>query len=178
MNDHCQSAHDELDAEQVEHRNRLVTMHQPNLKKLVRREIAKERTRGSLVTTDVLHSVVLKTQNCVLRVQNFLGYFRLAVRSYLVSRSRYRQAKMRNATGKRITLEQAALLKGCSDSQAIELNDALDALKASDPKMAKLVRMLLNGDSIADIASKLGVSDATAYAWRKQAFDRLKTMLD
>lgn len=178
MSDHCQSAHNELDPEQVELRNRLVTMHEPNLKKLVRREIAKERMRGSLMTTDVLHSVILKTQNHVLRARNFFGYFRQAVRSYFVTRHRFRQAQKRNAKGKRIPLEQAAMLKAGSDYQSVEINDVLDCLEKNDPKKFRLIRMLLHGESIEVISVELGISKATAYVWKKQAFERLKPMLD
>ena len=75
-------------------------------------------------------------------------------------------------------MTDSAMLKAASDSQTVELNDALDGLEQTEPQKAKLIRMMLHGESIDDIAAEFGIGKATAYEWRRKGLNELRRILE
>ena len=104
-----------------------------------------------------------------------------AMRRILVDRARARLALKRGGERRRIDVEWNDLASRFSDSELIETECLLDALAAVDSQAAEIARLhVFGGFPLADVASILGISRATAYrdwafarAWLRDALDRL-----
>jgi len=150
---------------------------------MARRRLARERHRGTLSTTALLHEVYLKlvdeTRVPMKSRAYFFGAAARAMRQVLVDAARRRRRLKRGAGEVPVELEESHLaVDGCA-AEVLDLDDALRELVRVYPRQAQVVECLFFGGlSVEETAQGLDLSPRTvkrdwalARAW---LFRRLK----
>lgn len=135
------------------------------LRRLARRELARERAGHTLQPTALVHEAYLRLVSQ--QVAGWSGrayFFGLAasmMRRILVNHARDRAAQKRGGGAAAVTLSQAdGLVDGALD--VVELHEALEGLAQLDERQARVVELkFFGGLEIDEIADALGVSSAT-----------------
>jgi RNA polymerase sigma factor (TIGR02999 family) len=95
--------------------------------------------------------------------EHFLSVASRAMRSALVDQARRRKAEKRGGGRSRVPLEVAVHLYEESGVDLLELDDALEALAADEPRQSKVVELrFFGGLTLPEVAGALGISRATA----------------
>jgi RNA polymerase sigma factor (TIGR02999 family) len=138
------------------------------LRKLAAHKLAKEKPGQTIDATALVHEVYLrlvdgdKTFHWNSR-GHFFGAAAEAMRRILVERARQRRAQKRGGHSSRVQLEESALLAPEPAEDMIALSDALDALSATDPGAANLIKLrFFAGLTMNEAAQSLGISVRTA----------------
>jgi RNA polymerase sigma factor (TIGR02999 family) len=142
------------------------------------RRLARARLRGGgrqtlLDTTSLVHESYLRfVANKRLRLEDrvhFMCYAGRVMRSVIVDFARRRGAlrRGRGTTRVSLTLEIDGAARG--EAEILRVNEALDALSALDPRMARVVEMrYFGGMNETEIAEALAVTDRTVRRdWEK-----------
>lgn len=131
-----------------------------------------ERDGHTLQATDLVHEVYLRLID-VKNVQwqgreHFLAICAQIMRRILVDAARKRRAAKHGGDLGRIDLAEISDLTIQSDGQLISLNDALEEMKLSDPRKARVVELrYFGGLSVEETAAVLKVSVETVTRdWR------------
>ncbi|RJP31934.1 MAG: sigma-70 family RNA polymerase sigma factor [Phycisphaerales bacterium] len=140
------------------------------LRQTARKLVRRERTKGLLQPTALLHEAYVK----LARQRNFLTrthFFAAAVgemRRVLVDHARREQAVKRGGRHGRLLLDTRVLAFSRPTVDLTELHDALESLAALSSRQARVVELrFLAGLSEEETAAELGVSRRTVQQdWR------------
>jgi len=131
-----------------------------------------EREGRTLQATALVHEVYLRLID-VQKVPwqgkaHFFAICAQIMRRILVDAARRRSTSKLGGGLERIELTEVPDLSGRNDRELIALNDALDALKESDPRKARVVELrYFGGLSVEETAVVLNVSEGTVTRdWR------------
>ena len=115
------------------------------LRKLSRRYLRRESNQQTLQTTALVHEAYLRLlgdQNLQWKDRaHFLGIAARSMRQILVERARARHAQKRGGVQRAVTLEDRMLGQDQNSVDLLELDEALKALAALDPKQAEVVEL-------------------------------------
>lgn len=167
---------------QKEALDRLVPVVYEELRRLARVRLRSEREGHSLQTSDLVHEAFLRLVGIDrMTLENRSHFFAVAsrlMRQILVDHARHRDAEKRGGGATMVSLGDASPATSPTDIDILELDEALDALTALDPRLCRVVELkYFGGLTIEETALALEVSRATverdwaaAKAW---LFDRL-----
>jgi RNA polymerase sigma factor (TIGR02999 family) len=145
---------------------RLVDVVYPELRRLARRCLQRERAGHTLQTTELVHEAWLRLfASSGVTVADRAHLFALMatqMRRVLVDYARRRNAAKGPGAGIRVALDQAGGLAARVDEDVLAIDQALDALQDVDARACRIVELRffagLREDEIADV---LGISVAT-----------------
>lgn len=105
----------------------------------------------------------------------FFAYASQVMRSVIIDAVRERQAQRRGGDLARVTLDtQVADSLSASEDEVLDVHEALEALAAAEPRLAKVVEMrYFGGYSEAEIAEALQVTDRTV----RRDWDKARLLL-
>ena len=140
------------------------------LRKLSRRYLRRESNQQTLQTTALVHEAYLRLlgdQNLQWKDRaHFLGIAARSMRQILVERARARHAQKRGGVQRAVTLEDNMLRQDQNTVDLLELDEALKALAALDPKQAEVVELrFFAGLTVEETAEVMGISPATVKRW-------------
>jgi RNA polymerase sigma factor (TIGR02999 family) len=147
------------------------------LKAMAGRQRARAGSPATLVTTELVHELYLRmcdaNANEFMQSEQFFAYASRAMRHLLVDLARHRLQLKSGGDQLRISLTDRAVDGLLVDpSQAIELDSALRALEADDPRAGNVVELhYFGGISLEQVAQVTGLAPRTvdrdwAYAKR------------
>jgi RNA polymerase sigma factor (TIGR02999 family) len=138
------------------------------LRRLAAIRLAKEHPGHSLQRTALVHEAYLRLVGSSAGEQrwnsvgHFFGAAAEAMRRILVESARRKQRLRHGADHRRVDLNMQEI-QDDSESELLELNDALNALAVEEPKVAEVVKLrYFAGLTIAEIADAMGISVRTA----------------
>ena len=141
------------------------------LRQRAARFLRQERPGHTLQPTALVHEAYVRLSNknegWKDRAQ-FLAVASQIMRRILVDHARARRAAKRSGRWMQITLPDETPGSGARDMDLLAIDKALERLAALDPRQARLVELrFFGGMTNAEVASVLGVSEATVYReWR------------
>lgn len=142
--------------------------------RIARAAFRRESVGHTLQPTAVVSEVWLRLAQSMADVPTdriqFRAYAAKLVRAVLVDHARARQAQRRGGDRERVPLDELALPDGTAlHADLLDLEDALDALAAIDPRLALVAEeRVFAGLTIAEIAGLHGIGLSTAELdWRK-----------
>ena len=156
------------------------------LRALAARRLAQERPGATLQATALVHEAYLRLLGGRADgspqwegVGHFYAAAAEAIRRILVEKARARAAGKRGGGWQRVTLDPSARVGEVDRDELLDLDAALQALAAAEPRKARLVELrYFAGLSLDEAAVALGIAPATAdrdwayaRAWLK---DRLQ----
>jgi RNA polymerase sigma factor (TIGR02999 family) len=167
----------------VDAANALLPLVYAQLRSIARRALASERSGHTLVPTELVHEAYLKLSDGAPpdsrgRV-HFFAIAARAMRQVLVDHERHRRAVKRDG-GERITLSAADVGDPKQSLDLLDLDQALHALEAIDPRKARVIELsAFAGLDFDEVAQVVGISRATlardfraARAWLYHALER------
>ncbi len=156
---------------------KLIPLVQPELQRLARHYMSRERPGHTLQATTLLDDAYLQlADNRYPQWQNRAHFFAAAaqlMRRIMVDHARQRQASKRGGGAIRVTLDEAAAVTQTRADELLALDEALENLAAFDQRKAQVVEMRYFGgltmEEIADVL-KIHVNTVTrdwiaARAW-------------
>jgi len=151
---------------------RLIPVVYPELRRIARRYMSRERTEQTLQTTALVHEaylrlVDLKTVNWRDRAHFFAICARM-MRRMLIDIARSKRYKKRGGGGTRVAFDEMRNACPQYPPDVIELDDALNTLAEQDPRKERVVELrFFGGMSVREVAHVLQVSDETVMRdWR------------
>lgn len=159
--------------------DQLVTLVYPDLHRMARNRLAQNDTITLLDATSMVHEAYLRLHgsgriDAQSRPQFFV-YAAQVLRSVMVDFARKRRAERRGGGQADVTLsEDLAAGLGGTDEDIERVNDALDDLAESDPRLRHVIEMrYFGGFNDQEIAEALGVTDRTV----RRDWERAKLLL-
>ncbi len=156
---------------------KLIPLVQPELQRLARHYMSRERPGHTLQATVLLDDAYLElADNSYPQWQNRAHFFAVAaqlMRRIMVGHARQRNAAKRGGGAIKVSLDECAALMPTRADELLALDEALEKLAAFDPRQAKVVEMRYFGgltmDEIAEVL-KIHVNTVTrdwiaARAW-------------
>ncbi len=149
------------------------------LRKLARSRLRDGGRNTVLDTTALVHESYLRFLNSgQLRSDDrraFFAYASRVMRSVIIDAVRERQAERRGGDLQRLTLNtQIADSVPAGEDELLQVNEALEALAQSEPRLAKVVEMrYFGGYSEQEIAEALGLTDRTV----RRDWDKARLLL-
>jgi RNA polymerase sigma factor (TIGR02999 family) len=144
------------------------------LRQVARRQLAREGSRHTLQTTDLIHEAYLRLADAPDVLRHGRPYFwaaaARAMRQVLVDAARRRQAGKRGGGARAVPLHTLQLDDGPAveadfGEEMLALDDALEALGRRSARQALVVECrFFGGMSVEDTAEALGVSPRTVKA--------------
>lgn len=140
------------------------------LRALAAQRLARERPGATLQATALVHEAYLRLVGSsgasASAKWDGAGHFFAAaaesIRRILVERARARGAEKRGGGRERVALDEGAIVGDADQDGLLDLDDALKALAAEDPRKARLVELrYFAGLSLEETAEALGISAAT-----------------
>jgi RNA polymerase sigma factor (TIGR02999 family) len=157
----------------------LVTLVYPELHRMARNRLAQNDTITLLDATSMLNEAYLRLQSTG-RIDaqsrpQFFVYAAQVLRSVMVDFARKRRAERRGGGNANVTLaDDLAGDIGGTDEDIERVNDALDDLAESDPRLRQVVELrYFGGFNDQEIAEALGVTDRTV----RRDWERAKLLL-
>ncbi|HVE49052.1 MAG TPA: ECF-type sigma factor [Casimicrobiaceae bacterium] len=144
------------------------------LHRLAHAKLRDHRTMTLLGTTSLVHESYLRLvasgRMQVADRRHFFAYAARVMRSVIVDSARRSLAQRHGGRHIEVTLDTAFADRAqASDDDLVQINDALDALAAVNPRLVSVVEMrYFSGFSEREIAESLGVSERTVKRdWEK-----------
>ena len=147
--------------------DRLIPLVYPNLKRLARRYMRKERADHTLQPTALVNEAYLRlvggSEVDWKNRAHFFGVAAQLMRRILVDHARERHAAKRGGPGQqKISLDGALCYNYEDPDELLAVDEALDRLSAFDPRQARIVELrFFVGLSIEEAAEVLGFSSRT-----------------
>jgi RNA polymerase sigma-70 factor (ECF subfamily) len=144
---------------------RLIQLVYPELRRLARRQMRRERSNHTLQTTALVHEAYLRLtlereRTWDARTQ-FLAIAAHLMRQVLIDHARARARKKRSA-GEQIWLDDQIASLDMRPIELIELDGCLNRLTKIDPRQSQIVEMrFFGGLNVEEVAQQLGVSPKT-----------------
>jgi RNA polymerase sigma factor (TIGR02999 family) len=138
----------------------------PELRRIARALLRRERQGHTLQPTELAHDAYLKLVDHTMVLANdrahFLGIAARAMRQILVDHARRRQAAKRGAAWERVTFHDDLGHGVRQDVELLALDDAMEALARKDSRAARVLELrVFGGLTIEEISQALGVSKRT-----------------
>jgi len=157
----------------------LFTAAYPELKKLARSRLHNGGRNTSLDTSALVHESYLRfIKSGQLRSDNrraFFDYASRVMRSVIVDSVREHQAQMRGGDLQRVTLD-TQLVDGlpAGEDELLRINEALEALASTQPRLAKIVEMrYFGGYTDVEVADALDLNEKTV----RRDWDKARLLL-
>lgn len=152
------------------------------LRRLAGAVLGGERASHTLQTTALVHEAYLRLSGSAgAGWTDRAHFFRVAaktMRHILIDHFRQRAAEKRGGGARGVRLSETAALLNDSETEILELEDALEQLTALSPEKARVVELrFYAGCTIDETAEALGISTATAERHWRFARAWLKTQL-
>lgn len=159
----------------------LVPLFYDELRRMARRQLAREGGNATLHTTELVHEAWLRLADSEEIVHRGRAYFfgaaARAMRRVLVESARRRGARKRGGGDVAVTLSDDHSSVDAYASELLDLDRALEALEAESPRLARVVECRwFAAMSVEETAAALGVSPRTvksdwalARAWLHEA---------
>ena len=153
------------------------------LRRLARRQLAREHQLQTLQTTDLVHEAYLRLAGRAGVTEHGRAYFYAAaaraMRSVLVDAARKRNATKRGSGVALLSLDEERAGPDTYGADLLELDEALERLALRNPRHARTVECrFFGGMSVEDTATALGVSARTVKSdWalaRAWLYDELR----
>jgi RNA polymerase sigma factor (TIGR02999 family) len=150
-----------------------------DLRKLARARLRDGGRSTVLQTTALVHESYLRFLRAgELRLQDrqaFFAYASKVMHSVIVDAVRERQAERRGGSVRDLTLDtQAADTPPADEAEILHVHEALLALEASEPRLAKVVEMrYFGGYTEAEVAEALGLTERTV----RRDWDKARLLL-
>ncbi len=146
--------------------SRLIPLVYEELRKIAHRQMVKERAGHTLQTTALVNEAYLRLLGTgEVPWEDRAHFFALSaqlMRRILVDHARGRGRVKRGGAIRKVSLEESLAIPVGRDAHIIELDDALNALAAVDPRKAKTVELrFFGGFSVEETAKTLNVSVST-----------------
>ena len=160
-------------------RNELFSNAYPELRKLARSRLRDGGRNTLLETTALVHESYLRFLSATqLRLEDrraFFAYASKVMRSVVIDSVRERQALRRGGDLVEMTLDtQIGDALPSSEGEIVHVHEALLALEAAEPRMAKVVEMrYFGGYSEVEIAEVLGLTERTV----RRDWDKARLLL-
>jgi RNA polymerase sigma factor (TIGR02999 family) len=154
--------------------DRLAPVLYQELKRIARRQLAREGSRQTLQTTEVVHEAYLRLVDQTQVTQRGRAYFfaaaARAMREVLIDRARRRRAAKRGGGQSAVDLDEGSGGAIAVDTFAdglVDLDAALEQLGNLNPRQARVVECrYFGGMSVEETAEALGISPRTVkYDW-------------
>ena len=144
----------------------LVLIVHEELRRLARRQMARERPGHTLQPTALVNEAYLRLVNLKqMQWQNRAHFFAMAarlMRRILVDFARSRGYQKRGGSAKQVSFTQALEVAEGQATDVVALNDALEALADVDERKSRVVELrFFGGLSVEETAEVLGVSRET-----------------
>ena len=164
--------------------DRLMPLVYDELRRLAHYYMTRENAGHILQTTALVNEAYLQLIDAnTVNWQDRAHFFAISaklMRRILVHFARSRNSQKRGGRLSHVSLDEAALLSSERDADLIELDEALTALAAIDPRKAKVVELrFFGGLNFEETAEVLDVSPvtvsrdwSTARAWLHRAMNR------
>ena len=161
--------------------NKLASLILPDLRRIAKHHLDRERPGHSLQTTALVNEAYLrlmgmKKVNWKDRAHFFAASAQL-IRHILVDAARARRSRKRGGYVVKVTLTEALAVSDRRSADLVALDDALNTLSAVDPRKAKMVELrFFGGLSVKETAEVLHVAPNTvlrdwklakAWLWRE-----------
>jgi len=161
--------------------NKLVSLILPDLRRIAKHHLDRERPGHSLQTTALVNEAYLRLMgmrkvNWKDRAHFFAASAQL-IRHILVDAARARRSRKRGGYVVKVTLTEALAVSDRRSADLVALDDALNTLSAVDPRKAKMVELrFFGGLSVKETAEVLHVAPNTvlrdwklakAWLWRE-----------
>ncbi|MCL4806271.1 MAG: RNA polymerase subunit sigma [Thermoanaerobaculia bacterium] len=153
--------------------DRLLPLVYEELRRVARRQLRRDGGYRSLVTTEVVHEAYLKlAAHDGLRLedrQHLVAVSALAMRQVIVGHARARSALKRGAGTEPMPLDEEAVAAGVQAEWLLDLDRALERLRAHDEQLASIVDCrTFAGMSEQETAEALGISlRSTQRGWMR-----------
>jgi RNA polymerase sigma-70 factor (ECF subfamily) len=161
------------DAGEADAVERIFPLIYDELRRLAHGYLAHEPTGLTLTTTDLVHEAYLRLVDQT-RMQlsgraHFMAIASIAMRRVLVDHARSHDSLKRGGGLRRVPLDSAELTTGERAELLIALDDALERLRALDPRQARVVECrFFGGMTEEETAEALGIGLRTAKRdWAK-----------
>ena len=161
--------------------NKLVELILPDLRRIAKHHLDRERPGHSLQTTALVNEAYLRLVG--MRKVNwkdrahFFAFSAQLIRHILVDAARARRSRKRGGYAVKVTLTEALAVSDRRSADLVALDDALNTLSAVDPRKAKMVELrFFGGLSVKETAEVLHVAPNTvlrdwklakAWLWRE-----------
>jgi RNA polymerase sigma factor (TIGR02999 family) len=144
----------------------LVPIVHDELRRLARRQMARERPGHTLQPTALVNEAYLRLVNLKeMQWQNRAHFFAMGarlMRRILVDFARSRGYQKRGGRAPQVSFSEALDVAGEQPPDVVALNDALEALAAVDPRKSRVVELrFFGGLSVGETAEVLNVSRET-----------------
>lgn len=155
----------------------------PELRRLAHARLRSTGRHGDLATTALVHESYLRFLSAPGLAPTeraaFFDYASKVMRSVIIDSVRSHRAQRRRAEGEALTLQTFLVEEQASDAEMIlEVHDALLALEAVEPRLAKVVEMhYFAGFSFEEIADALALNERTVRRDYKKASLLLRDQL-
>jgi RNA polymerase sigma factor (TIGR02999 family) len=154
--------------------DQLVPLVYEELHRLAHCYMAREWANNTLQTTALIHEAYLRLVDAnEIEWRNRVHFFAISanvMRRVLVEFARSRGSQKRGGGGRKISLEETAILPAEPDEDLLALDTALTALAAIDPRKAKVVELrFFGGFTEQETAEALGISSDTVLRDWKSA---------
>ena len=146
--------------------DRLLPALYDHLRRMAKRELARERTGHTLSPTGLVHEAYLKLVQLD-RISwegraHFFGVCASVMRRILISQARHRKADKRGAGVSHASIEDVVVAVLERPEALLALDEALDRLAVLDPRQARVVECrYFAGMEIEEVAEVVGASPAT-----------------
>jgi RNA polymerase sigma factor (TIGR02999 family) len=160
---------------------KLIPLLQPELRRLAHHYMSRERAGHTLQTTALLDEAYLLLADPMKSAwQNRTHFFAAAaqlMRRVMVDHARERHAIKRGGDGLKVSLDAAALVTKTRSEELLALDEALERLRAQDPRKGQIVELrYFGGLNVEEAAEFLKLSRRTverewnmAKAWLYRA---------
>jgi RNA polymerase sigma factor (TIGR02999 family) len=142
---------------------RIVEVAYPELRKIARRCLRRERPEHTIQATALVHEAYLRLFD-IWQVRwedraHFFAIIAKVMRRILIEYARARGSSKRGGGVHRMNLDEALVISGEPDPEVVRLNDALEEMAKFDSRKAQVVEMRYFGGLTADeVAAVLGIS--------------------
>ena len=148
--------------------NRLIPRVYADLRAMASRRLAEHRGHDTLQPTALVHDMLLRLLGSDAREitdrRHFFNYAGRMMRQLLVDRARSAASEKHGGGLRREPLNDAIPLPLPDDLDLQQLDQALDALEALDPRMARMVELRwFVGLSVNEVARALEIDERTVY---------------
>lgn len=159
-------------------RARLIESAYQELRRIAQGQMSRERDNHTLSATALANEVSIRLlKEGRLSIENrgqFFSYVARAMRNHLVDHARAKGCQSRGGDRGKLSLDESMAADKRRNEDVLELNEALQTLAQSNPRVAQVVEMkYFGGLSNAEIAYALEISIATV----KRDWDTAKQWL-
>jgi RNA polymerase sigma factor (TIGR02999 family) len=165
----------------------LIPLVYPELKRLARRYMGKERSDHTLQTSALINEAYFRLVDQSIPFQDRKHFFAVSariMRHILIDHARSHQYAKRGAGAEKVPLEEADELSEQRAEELVALDEALTELEARDPRKSQIIELrFFGGLTIEETAEVMDLAPVTvvrewraAKAWLYEAMTSVETI--